>query len=52
MPILGQNRLVKVSFSPQGLEIEKTLPQLIFNNPKSIILPGNAPDKELLKVQK
>ena len=39
---------VKISFAPQGLEIGKTHPQLIFNNPRSSILPENAPDPKIL----
>ena len=33
---------------PQGLEIGKTSPQIIINNPRSSIKPGSAPDPTFL----
>ncbi len=33
---------------PNELEIGKNTPQLNFNNPRSNILPGSAPDPKLL----
>ena len=36
--------LVQVWLSKGWLEIGKTFPQIIFNNPRSSIKPGSAPD--------